>query len=423
MLQKVNFTCCQEPECDIVAKRLIADFSGILKTMDNLEIIRALILTGSFARGEGSILKLSEQSYKILGDIEFLAVLNYRSDLEYIQKSIINSQEVFKEKLKRERIECKVEVTPALPRFFKGLRPRIFDYELLQHGKTIWGERAYLDNIPRFSPKNISKVDPIYLLFNRIVEQLALLLVIQDEKDANPIDSIYQMAKVYIDLATSILAYKGNFEDTYLNRSKRFGELLCSHVLGNEEEVADHIAEKVAYWTEVKLRPKLEHFIPASILNKDKKYPNSHLLFQWMQVAQIVRSILSWEICDYLHLPETTDLEKILWSFSKSFKITHRIKEWIKFQINPKVPSNEKSLKRTVRLLRKGSPRTLIYFCSALLYFDIAEKIANGGNMNTWRIDSSIKAFIPTGPENKETTPFDLIRHLLRDWELYLRNN
>ena len=417
MLQEVDFRCCQDPECDLVARRLIADFSEILRSMDDLGRVSALILTGSFARGEGSILKLNDQSYKVLGDIEFLAVIGKRSGLEFFRKSVIKAKEVFDETLKKRRVLCKVEVTPALPRFFKRLRPRIFDYELIRHGKTIWGDRIYLENIPRFSPKQISKIDPIYLLFNRIIEQLALLLEIKDGEENNLLEGSYQIGKVYIDLATSILAYTGNFEDTYLNRSKRFNELISSHALENEEWFRDHIQEKVSCWTDAKLRPRLETFMPGGIIDQTK------LLAKWAQLAEMVKNVLRWEICNYLHLDQSADLKQVLWSFSKSFKLTHRVKEWIKFHINSRVPSNEKSILRTLRLFGKGSPRSLIYFCSAMVYFSLRDEIAKGGNLDNWKGEPLIRAFIPTGFGRNETSPFDMIRQLLRDWVLYLRNN
>jgi hypothetical protein len=423
MLNQVDFRCCQDPGSDLVARRLIADFSAVLKSTDGLGEVSALILTGSFARGEGSVLKLSDRSYKILGDIEFLAVIGKKSDVESLTKSIATVQGVFGERLRKMGITCKVEVTPALPRFFKRLRPRIFDYELIQHGKTIWGERAYLENIPKFSPGQISKIDPIFLLFNRIVEQLALLLMIESEGKIELIDATYPMAKVYMDLATSILAYTGNFEDTYRNRSKRFSELVSSHALGNEEWFGDHIGEKVAYWTEAKLRPKPEHFMPAASAYEDKKNLNTQFLVEWIQVAQFVRSVLTWEIRKYLDLEDSTDLRELLWSFAKSFELPIRTKEWIKFHICSRVPSEEKSVIRTLRLFRRGSPRSLIYFCCALIYFEIADEMAIGGSLDTWKWDSSLTAFIPTDLGERRTSRRGFIRHLLRDWELYLRNN
>jgi hypothetical protein len=359
----------------------------------------------------------------VLGDIEFFAAIEKEPDLESVRKSIVAGEKVFDKRLRKMGSGCKVEVIPALPRFFRNLRPRIFDYELFRHGKTLWGERAYLENIPTFFSEEISKIDPIYLLFNRIVEQLALLVMIEDGNKTGLFEAAYHIAKVYIDLATSILAFTGNFEDTYLKRSRRLSELISSNALGNGEWFGGNIGEKVAYWTEAKLRPKPEYFIPSDTANEDKKSLIPHLLTQWVHVAQIVRNVLMWEICNYLDLERSTDLREVLWSFSKSVKYTIRTKEWIKFHIHSRVPSNEKSLIRTLRLFRKGSPRSLIYFCSALIYFGIADKMAKGSGLDAWTGDSSLTAFIPTGPGKNGTSPLDLIRHLLRDWELYLRNN
>lgn len=417
MSKEVDFRCCQDPECDLIGRRLITDFSEILNRSNSQKEISALILTGSFARGEGSILKLDNQGYRVMGDIEFFAVIEKKEKLDIVRNSISVAVETFEEILKKNDALCKIEVTPTFPKFFRKLRPRIFEYELFSNGKTIWGDEAYLEKLPRFSPKELSKIDAIYLLFNRLIEQLELLLKIKDGAEIDLIDATYQMAKIYIDVVTSTLAYTGNFENTYFKRANRFNELIAAKAFGNGEWLSENISEEVSYWTDVKLRPRLENFVPGGIIDQTK------LLAKWAQLAEMVKNVLRWEICNYLDLDQSTDLRKVLWSFSKSFTLTHRIKEWIKFHINARVPPHEKSILRTLQLLKNGSPRTLIYFCAALLYFDLAAEIGKGMDIGNWKDNVPLGIFIPAGFRKQEASPFDLIHELLRNWELYLRNN
>ena len=129
------------------------------KLKDNLE---ALILVGSFSRGEG---------IEGLSDIEYWAVVK-------------NIASVSMPDLKNEKITLNSTTRNHLSK----LKPYIFAVEVKKFGKVLWGDKEVLDLIPNYDFKDIEPFDGFVLLNNRIVEQLILWNKIQEKKEVHAYD-------------------------------------------------------------------------------------------------------------------------------------------------------------------------------------------------------------------------------------------
>ena len=158
------------------------------KLKDNLE---ALILVGSYARGEG----VDESS-----DIEFWAVANDLSMVRNIQ------------------IDSDVSIGYTTREHLKRLKPYIYTVEVKKYGKVIYGDKDILDLIPNYSFEDVDPIDGFTLLNNRLVEQLILL----NRIEAGEAISQYEFDKGYIQLVNSILAINGVYKGLYSEKLSRY---------------------------------------------------------------------------------------------------------------------------------------------------------------------------------------------------------
>lgn len=158
---------------------------------DNLE---ALILAGSFARGEG---------IEALSDIEFLAVVK---SLKVVRNS---------EALKNATIKFTTKSHLA------RLKPYIFTIELKKYGKVLWGDKKILRLVPDYAYADIEPKDGFILLNNRIVEQL---IVWQEILSSRPVRH-YEMAKGYIQLVNSYLAVNREYKSLYPEKQEAFNRV------------------------------------------------------------------------------------------------------------------------------------------------------------------------------------------------------
>ena len=160
----------------VVLKKVI-DWSAKFITEDYSGKLEALILIGSFARGEGVVLQSSDNPV-FLSDIEFWAVakpdsFNRLRDISGKTRDYLRSLGV----------DIKLSIGLTTKKHLKKLKPCIFTVEVKRFGKVLWGDKKVLDNIPDYSKEDIVPLDGFILLNNRIVEQLMLLVDIHRGKE------------------------------------------------------------------------------------------------------------------------------------------------------------------------------------------------------------------------------------------------
>ena len=158
---------------------------------DNLE---ALILVGSFARGEG---------IETLSDIELLAIVK--------NVKIVPNSEAIK------NITIKFTTSKHLER----LKPYIFTIELKKYGKVFWGDKDILRLVPDYSYADIEPKDGWTLLNNRIVEQL---MVWREASSHQPV-RYYDIVKGYIQLVNAYLAVNRRYKSLYPEKEEEFNRV------------------------------------------------------------------------------------------------------------------------------------------------------------------------------------------------------
>lgn len=141
--------------------------------------LRSLVLTGSLARDEGTWLHEKDRM-RLAGDAEFLAVFAEHARLPSADV-VAAVERAVEKRLHESGLEVHIGLSPVGPRYLRSLRPHIFAYELLEHGRVTWGDENILSLAPRFSRADIPLEDGFRLLLNRIIELLEAMCSGQGE--------------------------------------------------------------------------------------------------------------------------------------------------------------------------------------------------------------------------------------------------
>lgn len=201
--------------------------------------LEALILVGSFSRGEGFACNLRGR-VSFLSDLEFLAVAKIK-EFKYLSSQKPRIEEGIKENLKN-IADAEVTLGVTTPRHLKKLKPYIFTVETKKHGKVLWGRKDILDLIPSCSEIDIEPEDGFILLNNRIVDQLILLKKIKK----GLFISQYELIKGYLQIINSLLAFNKRYKTVYPAKKEEFIRLLSE-----EEELRKRLPFLVSQLEEI----------------------------------------------------------------------------------------------------------------------------------------------------------------------------
>lgn len=335
--------------------------SAIGKDSNDYSLI-ALILTGSFSRGEGSIFLDDLSVAHVLGDIEFFVVLDGGVEHSKLHSQLAVLSSDIERLLLEQQIDCKVEFSPVARNYFRRVRPSIFNYELLKHGKVVFGDKSILQEIPSFGAESIPPEDGFYLLCNRIVEQLIAVRSLRDSSG----DIQYQILKLYLDMAGSCLVVSGRYAPTYAERVGLCAEAMAAENIIIAADRRQSFLEILKTATAYKLNPNTNDCPLMS-------GPYSPELFWklFTEAASICRDVWGWELRHLFGASEKSEGWTI--KAKRRFSARFVVREWLKFLLMAHRAGQNYSVRRAVSLFTKGTPRTLIYAAAADLYFSLAE--------------------------------------------------
>ena len=294
------------------------------KLGNNLE---ALILVGSFARGEGLTYQ-NNGKLELISDIEFWAVV----------KNLLSPKSIGME---GERVTIGFTTRKHLAK----LKPYIFTVEAKKFGKVLWGDKSVLGLIPSYSFEDIEPADGFILLNNRIVEQLILFNKIQNNGSVQQ----YDFDKGYIQLVNSYLAFNKRYRSLYPEKKEEFFKLY--------KDKNTNLAQKV-------------HEAFESLKANSANYmQNNKAIEEWQELRTHYKEI--W-LCEsvYVGLPKVRD----------------RIRGWLKVLGNVNKRRLFSISEVAVNFFRI-SPQFLIYCDAASLYFsDYIDMVNLEKIVKKWKI-------------------------------------
>lgn len=368
--------------------------------------IVGVLLTGSFARGEGTVIAHPQSGSRWLSDVECLVV---------VRGGIVSKQEIQRSMRQIERdtnsisanaargikVELRAILTEGMPR----LPPAIFTSELREHARLLCGDPAAIPAPPVGSNgAGISKHDAFRLLNNRIIEQIA----VRDEYVDAVSDSTataYSLAKFWIDLGTSLSVFLGCYRPGYRSRQKPVEEALRAHqeILGREmgERLISRFRNAMA-----------QKFGEAG-------FPLGDLAGQFSEAVEIARATWNWESGQLLGTSgAASDWRGIFSRLSSLETAKQRMRDWARVL---RQPSRLRQLgpRAMIAAARVGSLATLIYGTGCVIDF-FWDEIGSGRGRGT-EIAAELCRGLGVDADDAPERRRLLTRTTLGAWERHLR--
>lgn len=312
--------------------------------------LRSLILTGSLARREGTW-HHEHGSTRLAGDAEFMVLFKDGAKLpsDLVRRSV---QNLVEEHLLEEGIQATIGLSPVKSHFLRTLEPHIFGYELVAHGKTLWGDVNALDLAPRFAPSDIPLEDAFRLLMNRLIELLEALGMAPDLA-ALPAEVRYKAIKLCLDMATSYLLFSDRYESTYRGRAQALTEYS-----GNSATVPIP-RQRFSDRTSLATRWKLGEDCHEPVVNAE------HLT----TLIGDVRALWRWELRTLTDSPLSASDDDLLASWLKHQSLAAGARGWAALAKRAGISSTIALLGLPAIATLRVSPRRRIYAAASSLFF------------------------------------------------------
>jgi len=420
----LNLRFCQDPGLNRKAKEIIRFCLDSVMKLYGWDDILAIILTGSFARGEGSIVKSPENVFYVLGDVEYMVVLPSQKGFVAKYRKLKEMSIHISHGLMQRGIHCEVDLTPVLSDYFANAKPVIFNVELKRNGKIIYGDEDFCTMMPDYDVTDIPRDDAFNLLSNRIVEQLILYQYIVNNPDINYLQALYQVTKLYLDLGGSLLAFSGNYGTTYSKRVLMLERLSSAPDKGRRFAGIDidRLYRSVRECTDVKLTPKYEDFFPDAMSHEEMK---KYLLARIRTAVHDVRKLWMWEVRGLYSLGACTDFQSVLDKIGMSDHLLQRIKGWTKLVFLHCKYKKKFSLTRIIKLFSSGTPRALLNMAAAQTFFSLGgEEFVHDSEGR--ELQMKVRSIIPVLYSDNGSIEEGLLQgnmiNIIRNWENYIKN-
>lgn len=406
----VEFPLCRDPRHEAAIRHVLVRSAEMLMERLPPGKLAALVLTGSFARGEGSVMA-SDGRLRVLGDIEFLAVLPGETEFHAFRTRMPQFGREVSEAV-RDVVEVDVEFGPVIVDYFRRLaRPSIFVYDLIRHGKVICGPSDIVKYVTEFGPERIPAGDALHMLFNRTIEQLEAYDRTTTLEGRALWDLAYQRQKLVLDLAGSALAFVGRHEPSYESRPAAFDRLLAE-TPALRTALPSTFRGELERAAKIKMSPGDGRGVlpPGLPLAQQRAWIREQIVAGVPAVAAFLR----WELSAILDDRGDSELPALLRRWARTTTLGRRVWDWAKVALHPVRPPLPLSRLRAGALFCRSTPRGLLYTAGALAYLNLARETAT---------PATIAALLPVRRSTLGTEPDHLRRAITSLWRWCVRNN
>lgn len=381
---------CADPVGDAWLRLQVKAAVSVVLDALCVQDVEGLILTGSLARGEASVV-VEPDGCRLLGDVEFLLIVPPRKQWREFRRRVVELGRQASDRINGGS-RFTVEYTPADASYLaERTRPSMFTFDLRRHGRVMFGNPELIATIPAFDRSAIPPTDAVETLMNRGIEWL-----VAEDVEGNE-TSAYAVAKTLLDMAGSALAFTGIYESRYADRPGALRALvaarpdLAAAVHGPSAWLA-----AVERAVEVKLRPTVGALASLAATVQ------SRALRQWLI------DLWSWEAGVLLGRPGAS-VPELVADYLPAESPAERLRGWAKYVWHPLRPASAPISLRLARLAIKAGPRRLVYAAAVL-----ALHRAPG-----WRED--VARLLPASL--KLPTEASTRRSVVEAWTWLIRNN
>jgi hypothetical protein len=361
---------CRDARADAAVGAAIGRCAGLLRERLGPRL-RGLVLTGSFARGEGSVVAVNGH-LRVLGDMEFLVILPRGRDYRRLRPVLGGWSRRVSAEVAEQGLTVEIELGPAEEAYLRRrARPSIFVHDLRAHGRVVAGPPDLLARIPPFAAAEIPREDAVHLLFNRAIEQLEAWDRLDALQGEALLDVAYQLVKLRLDVAGSALAFSGRHVSSYAARPAAFAALraatpaLAAALPGDFEPALQRAAR-------LKLAPQADALLPRGPAAAQR----ARLRAEIQAAAPALSAVLRWELGQLLGgdapLPALLDR----WCAAPSWR--QRLRGWARLALHPMPAPLPLRLGRALALARRSTPRALVHAAGAAAYLGLARRTATG---------------------------------------------
>jgi hypothetical protein len=400
------FPLCRDPRHEGAVRGVVEGCGAFLAERLHCELV-GLVLTGSFSRGEGTVLPVNGH-LRVLGDIEFLVVVPRLSHYRALRRRMPALAREASERLGAPRVAVEIEFGPVEVGYLRHrARPSIFVYDLATHGKVVWGPPDLLRAIPAFGPDRIPREDALHLVFNRTIEQLDAYDRLDGLAGEALLDAAYQRVKLVLDLAGSALAFAGLHATSYAERPAAFARLLAA-----TPRLAARLPVEFEAQLEEAVRAKLDPSGAALLPEGDALAQRAFLRKRIVEAAPTLSAFLAWELEEITG--ERAPLASLLARWVAGQPARRRAREWAKLALHPNAAPTGVSPWRALALARRSTPRALLYAAGVTAYLDLARP----GEPPT-----DVAPLLPLAPRHAPRSPAAARRAITALWRWCIRNN
>ncbi len=341
--------------------------------------LRALILTGSFARGEGSFLR-NKEIWQALSDAEFIVLLadsvRVPSPTEQREMQLRTSHA-----LQSRGINCSLSFGFVHRNYLRKLPPSIFAFELRACGRVLLGDASVLSLIPQFRSSEIPLEDAWRLLCNRLVECLEVLGHLESECDSVLRQDSYRIVKLYLDMCTSLLVFCGAYEPRYAQRADALSRLAQSDPADAPFSLRE-FSKQVSAATGFKISGR-----SSANFGVSNRKEMASVTAEAMSYA---RELWRWELKKLTNSNDAPADQQLLKRWMSQQGMAHRLRGWAYVCRKQGWHRSWREWGRWLRLLSLASPRYCIYAVASELCFGLPSSLddARGlmdSNCGRWR--------------------------------------
>ena len=226
--------------------------TDLIKKEIGKENIDGILLCGSFATGEGSVV-LSSKGTLFLSDVDIVVAVNSLSIHQHIlpgkRKLGDECEKLWRDAKFRGRVNIGIYHLAEL----SSLTPSPGVYDMKRKGLVLFGRKEFTALFPSYKSNDITSEEVVRLMENRIVAHLGAHRLIHTADLEDRLELIYEVSRVYTDMLVGAMIVAGKYRSGYYNRLTFLKKNRDNQTL--LKLIPPDMLKKMEKWTRLKLDP------------------------------------------------------------------------------------------------------------------------------------------------------------------------